>query len=222
MARHEDRRKAIELRIEGKSYSEIKSELGLSKSTLSDWLKKYPLSEKQLVRIKEKKPQQIERFRKTMASKKIAQLQQAYDQAITDWIPLSERELMLAGIFLYWGEGTKVGNGYVCISNSNPKIISFAFNWFTQALNVPKNKFKILVHLYSDMDIHKEMQYWQELLSLPISNFRKPYIKKSQRSGLTYKSFGHGTCNLIISSVELKEKIIQSINAISDHYSKVV
>ncbi|KKP80446.1 MAG: hypothetical protein UR81_C0028G0006, partial [Candidatus Levybacteria bacterium GW2011_GWB1_35_5] len=48
MARVIDRQRAIELRKQGKSYGQIKKQLGIAKSTLSDWLSKYPLSEKQL------------------------------------------------------------------------------------------------------------------------------------------------------------------------------
>ncbi len=42
MARYEDKKKAISLRKKGYSYNKIKEELGVSKSTLSSWLKDYP------------------------------------------------------------------------------------------------------------------------------------------------------------------------------------
>ena len=38
-------RKAVKLRKSGNSYSEIKAELGVAKSTLSDWLNKKPWSD---------------------------------------------------------------------------------------------------------------------------------------------------------------------------------
>lgn len=52
MARVIDRQRATELRKQGKTYGQISKELGITKSTLSDWLGNYPLSEKQLDLLK--------------------------------------------------------------------------------------------------------------------------------------------------------------------------
>jgi len=43
MARFQDKEKALALRKQEMSYSQIKSILGISKSTLSSWLRDYPL-----------------------------------------------------------------------------------------------------------------------------------------------------------------------------------
>ncbi len=222
MARREDRRRAIELRLRGKTYSEIKSRLGLSKSTLSVWLNRYPLTNRQLERIKAKRPKQIEKYRQTMAKKRTLRENLAYATASKQWLPLSDRELLLAGIFLYWGEGTKVSPGYLCISNSDPRVIKFAYAWMTKSLMINPQQIHVLLHLYSDMSIETETQYWSNLIDVPLVNFRKPYVKKSTRTGLTYKSFGHGTCNIYTLNSPLKRQIIQSINALSDHYGKIV
>ncbi len=77
---------------------------------------------------------------------------------------------------------------------------------------------KINLHLYKDMDIEESIDFWSKTLNIPPSQFRKPYIKKSNREGLTYKSFGYGTCRLYTCSVLLSEKIAMSIKAISDKY----
>lgn len=218
MARTEDRRKAIELRLQGKSYSEIRKDLGLSKGTLSDWLQKYPLTPEQIARLKGKIPLRIERYRQKCAARKEAKELAVYNQKREAWLPLSERELFLAGFFLYWGEGTKVTSSHISISNTDPKIIKFALHWYVSALKVPLEKIAVLLHLYSDMNIENETTFWSETLKLPKEKFRKPYIKSSTRSGLTYKGFGHGTCNLYLTNVELKREIIQTIKAISDYY----
>ncbi len=222
MARREEREKAIELRIQGKSYSEIKTILGISKSTLSGWLQKYPLTGDQIARIKENRPRQIEKFRQTMTRKREIREKFAYDEAKKNWLPLSDRELQLAGIFLYWGEGTKVSSSYVCISNCDPKVVKFAIYWLVKGLNISPTSIRVLLHLYSDMIIEEEIKFWQEVTNLPLQNFRKPYIKNSTRAGLTYKSFGHGTCNVYTSDVTIKTRILKSIEAISDYHSSLI
>lgn len=119
---------------------------------------------------------------------------------------------------MYWGEGTKVTPSHISVCNTDPKVIKFALHWYVSALKIPIEKISVLLHLYSDMSIEEETNFWSNALKLSKEKFRKPYIKTSTRAGLTYKGFGHGTCNLYMSNVELKREIIQTINAISDHY----
>ena len=82
-------------------------------------------------------------------------LSEVYNKEKKKLLPLSKRELFLAGLFLYWGEGTKANKGELVISNTDPKVITFSLHWFIKILKVPKKKIKILVHLYKDMNIEK-------------------------------------------------------------------
>ena len=65
-----DKFQALELRKQGKSYSQIKQELALSKSTLSRWLKKYPLSKERILELRGRSPVRIEKYRNTMIRKR--------------------------------------------------------------------------------------------------------------------------------------------------------
>lgn len=222
MARKEERRKAIELRLQGKTYSEIRSKFNIPKSTLSNWLTKYPLTTEQLQRVGNKRFLQIERYRQTRARQREERTRRIYHEEQQYWLPLSERELMLAGLLLYWGEGSKATRSHISVSNTDPRVITFAYYWMRNCLKIRPQKIRVLLHLYSDMNINKERRYWQRILHVPESNFSKPYIKMSTRAGLTQKGFGHGTCNLIACRVSLKEEIMQSLAAISDYYSRLI
>src|ERR1035437_9465025 len=108
MARIIDRQKAIELRKQGKTYSQIKKELGIPKSTLSDWLSKYSLTEKQLEFLKQNQKYSrqlaIEKTIIVKRKKREARIKSIYEEQKKYWVSLSQKELELAGIFLYWGE----------------------------------------------------------------------------------------------------------------------
>ena len=218
MTRVKDREKAIALRKQGKSYSEIREEIVVNKSTLSNWLKDYPLSKEHVDLLRTKSYLRIERFRQTMLLKRNVRLKSVYEEQKSKLLPLSDRELFVAGLFLYWGEGNKSLKNSLSINNTDPQVVKFALCWMIKSLKIPKEKIKVYLHLYSDMNVKIEVNFWAKLLGLPLSQFNKPYVKVSSRVDLTQKGFGHGTCGVVTNDVRLKEKIIMSISSIADYY----
>lgn len=227
MAKFKKREKAIALRKEKQmSYSQIKKILKVSKSTLSLWLRNYPLSEeriKELQRLGWKKSEASrERFRNTMRRKKEKKLEQFYKENKKLLFPFSKREFFLAGLFLYWGEGAKTQLTELAVSNTDPSIIKFFIVWLTKCLKLPKGKFKIQLHLYKDMHIEKEIQFWSKTLGIPFNQFTKPYIKKTSTTRINHKGgFGHGTCKIRVGGADLAEKMHMAIKAIADKYNKM-
>lgn len=214
-----EKQKAIGLRLKGYSYSQIKGELGLSKSTLSGWLKDYPLPEERLneLRHSEKK---IEKYRETCRKKKEKILNNVYAEEKKIIFPLTKRDLFIAGLFLYWGEGGKTMESQLTLSNTNPAAIKFFIYWLENSLDIDRKKLKIKLHLYKDMDIDQEIKFWMKSLKVSRSQFTKPYIKNSNKAGLTYKNgFGHGTCNAIIGSAVLGRKILMGLKATEDYFN---
>lgn len=223
MARVLDRQKAIDLRKKGRTYSEIRKELDIAKSTLSDWLRKYPLTMEQIMVLEKNKRQRrslaIEKTRITKQKKRESRILEIYKEQQKQWTDLDKRELELAGIFLYWGEGNKRLNGPVSINNTDPEVIKFTLYWFQFGLGVTQERIKVYLHLYSDMNLKEEMEFWSKELNLPLCQFLKPYIKKSKRAEIDQRGFGHGTCGLMVNNVRLKEKIMMTIKALADYYS---
>ena len=110
-------------------------------------------------------------------------------------------------------------NGPISLNNTDPQVIKFTLYWMVHALEIPKDRIKVTLHLYNDMNIKKEIKFWSNELKLPLSQFSKPYIKESTRVNINHKGFGHGTCGLLVSNILLKERIMMSIKAISDYYA---
>ena len=118
--REKEHDQAVQLRLKGWSYSQIKDKLGIGKGTLSGWLEKYPLSASRIRELRDLNPRRIENFRNTMLLKREKHLNEIYQLMRVKIGRLSKRELLIAGIFLYWGEGTKSGRASVCVSNTDP------------------------------------------------------------------------------------------------------
>lgn len=213
--------KAIELRQLGWSYIAIKKELQVSKGSLSLWLRNYPLTEKQIREFNPgREERRVEHFRQTFVVKRKNILNDIYQIEKVKLLPLTNREEYVAGLMLYWGEGLKRSWSCVSFSNTNPTMIKFARKWLVNCCNVPIEKLKVRFHYYSDMDIELENKYWQDILDLPISQFRNPYIKHSLRSQIREKGgFGHGTCDLMVYDTALKENILMGIKVIADNVS---
>jgi hypothetical protein len=222
MARFKDHEKALVLRKQGKSYSQIKKILGLSKSTLSCWLRNYPLSKQRIRELRDWNEQRIERCRETKQKKKEIRLNTFYQQQKKIIFPINQREFYLAGLFLYWGEGAKTKTTILSLSNTDPSIIKFFIRWLIKILEVPKEEIKIHLHLYRDMDIKREIEFWRKNLNISVGQFTKPYIKKSSYKSINHKgTFGHGTCNASFGNARLTEKILMAIKAITDKYNKM-
>ncbi len=221
MARFRDHEKALILRKQGQSYSQIRKILKVSKSTLSLWLRDYPLPKQRIRELRDWNEQRIEKCRETKRKKKEERLKKIYNEQKRFIFPLTKRELYLAGLFLYLGEGSRFKEAMLSVSNTNPSVIKFFINWLVKSLNVPKNRLKIHLHLYQDMNISKEIKFWSEILNFPISQFNKPYIKKTSAKNINHKgSFGHGTCNVSTGNARLTEKILMGLKFISNYYLK--
>ena len=211
MARILERQKAIRLRKEGKSYSQIKEALGISKSTLHYWLRDFPLSQKRIRELRDNNPKRIENFRNTMRRKREARFEIVYQKAKRDIGKLSRRDIFIAGFFLYWAEGTKTASYTTSVANSDPSVLRFFISWL-KLIGVDRKKLKLRLHLYEDMDVEKETRYWEKELEVPKSAFRRPYIKKTKQGRITYKGgFGHGTCNVIVDNRDTYEYVIMGL-----------
>jgi len=220
MARRKDKKKAIRLRLKGFSYSQIKDKMGLSKSTLSNWLSSYPLPEERIRELRDWNPRKIERCRNTKAENRQKRLEKVYGNVSKKIARLNNRDLFIAGIFLYWGEGSKSEKTTTGLSNTDPSMLIFFLKWL-RSMKVDLKKVTVTLHLYSDMNCQKEINFWKKTLALPSSCFKKSYVKKSKLSGLTYKNgFGHGTCNIRFYNRDLAEYVHMAMKYLATVNSK--
>ena len=219
MALQEKKSEAIRMRKEGASYSQIKEKLKVSKSSLSLWLHDMPLPEKRLRELRDWNAVRIERFQNTMRDKRESRWAEVRARAARDIGILNKREILIAGLFLYRGEGGKTVTTCTTLSNTDPSMIRFFMTWL-QLLGVSKDSFRAKVHLYTDMNVRAELQYWSKALDLPLSSFRKPYVKTSSRSGLSYpQKFTHGTCNLMYGNRDIAEYVLMAMEYLRGEFA---
>lgn len=194
------------LRKKGKSYSEILKKVNVSKSTLSLWLRDIPLAEKQAKtmrgRIKSRYlgSKRNQRKRIKLTEKIIAKAKKEAGQLMSD-------KSFLAGLMLYWAEGTKRGEEMISFSNSDPNMIKFMMKWFKKICLVPKNKFRIQIHAHTLHRKKKIKNYWSDITKIPLAQFHKLIIKKTTLRHRKNKLY-QGTCCIRIYDRNLFRKIM--------------
>ena len=223
-ALREKRELALTLRKEkNMSYSQIKEILNVGKGSLSLWLKDYPLSRERINELRGNNEKRIERYRETRRKTKEIRLQKYYLEQKKRIFPLSKRDIFIAGLFLYWGEGSKAKATELFVSNTNPAVINFFIQWMETIFEIPRNKLKFRMHFYEDMDPKKQTAFWAKILNVSETQFSKPYIKKTSSLRINEKgSFGHGTCNAGIWDARLHEQVLMALETITDIYPKMV
>jgi len=175
-----------------------------------------PLTEDKIRELRDFNPQRIERYRNTMRNKKEKRLNEVYKKVSKDIGRFSKREIFLLGLFLYWGEGTKTSSCSTALTNTNPAMIKFFIKWL-ELLGISKKDLKVKLHLYSDMNIEESIAFWSKDIKIPISQFKKLYIKKTMLKSITYKNgFGKGTCCVIFEGRDLWEYIMMGLKYISE------
>lgn len=212
MAKRDLRKQAVLLRKNGCSYSEIKSRLGIAKSTLSDWVKDIPKPKFSKLQKMTREQKRVERYITTMEQKRKNrdEIEFCFETKLIG--SLSRREMMIGGLFLYWGEGGKTSVNQFTISNSDPDILLFVLRWIQGVYKIQLPKIRIRLTIYDTMNKQEEVEFWSKYLSIPNEQFRKVHIKNGK--GIGNKGFRHGTCEIVISDAILKRRVLAGIKAL--------
>ncbi len=184
MAKYELRIKARDSRAKGKSVRKIAGELGVSKSTVSLWVRDIILSVEQMDRLLQiaLKGAALGRFRGALLQKerrlKIIEDAKAFGKnALTN---ITEREFLIAGLALYWGEGSKK-SGEFSFCNSDPEMVKFLILWLRKGFNVEIKDLKCSVGI-NEIHVGREeivRKFWSNFLGIPLNQFTKTSFKKT-------------------------------------------
>ncbi len=189
---------AVKLREKGYSYSLITEKIGVSKSTLSYWLRdiKYTPNQKVLSRIK--RGSKVAGIKRN--AEKISSIKFSKQAAREELGRTSGRDLFMLGIGLYIGEGSKSTES-VRITNSDPRVVRLAMKWFRQSLKLKDNNFSLILFLYPDVDESAAKEYWMGVTGLKSGNFCKSQIDtRSGKKRLNYGKLPFGTLQIRIKS----------------------
>lgn len=122
-----------------------------------------------------------------------------------------QKELLIAGVMLYWAEGWKKNSQGVAFSNSEPKMIQLFLEFLREICGIQENRLSITLHLYEDQNKLKLKRYWSKITKVPLSQFNATYIHKGKPGTYKKKSI-YGTASLRYYDKKLLNQILQWID----------
>ncbi len=176
--------RAIRLRKEGKTYSEIRARVPVAKSTLSIWLRDVGLAKPQEQRITKKRIEAQQKGALARKADRIAREEKIFQDEQERVGKISQRELMLIGVALYWAEGAKSKAYSSCpgldFCNSDARMIELYFSWLRDALGVADSRIKLSIYIHEQSRAHIEsvQAYWLKVTGLPKKQLTYVYYKK--------------------------------------------
>lgn len=176
---------AIQLRKQGKTYSEILAVVPVAKSTLSLWLRSVGLSKAQTQRITKKRCDAQKRGAQARKQQRLDSTRNILTSAKQEIGALSPRERLLIGATLYWAEGAKEHEGTtvsqpVDFGNTDAAMLRCFIAFLREALHVPARDlvFSLYIHKNHAQRIVPVKQHWSKVLGIPNLKISWVYYKK--------------------------------------------
>lgn len=182
-AKQNEKQKAIRLRRRGFSYGEIESRVNVSRASLSLWLRDIPLSNIHKERLYKKQLVQHERAWYLIRQRRIEKTNQIYSEASAQVGRISDRELWLLGVALYWAEGAKEKEHNVgeqtTFSNSDPEMIKVFLMWAQRCFGLTDQdiRFSLYIHENAKQRLPAVLDFWARTANIK-SEIIRTYFKK--------------------------------------------
>jgi hypothetical protein len=214
----QQKEEAQQLRKKGASLQEIAKRVGVSKASVSVWVRDIELSvsQRRMLSKRGRSVESIERRRKARIANTLARHKVVTDLAKDDIPSLTRHELLLVGAALYWGEGGKTKKGMARIANSDPRIICLMVRFFIEICGVPPKKFRGHVHTFSHLNARKAEEYWSHISGIPLKQFYKTYAKPSSAGKGHKDSTPFGTFQIYVCDTQVFLRVMGWIEKLAE------
>jgi hypothetical protein len=181
-AKDDLRAKARTLREQGHDYEEIAAELGVSKSSVSLWVRDLPRTGR--LSYEECRKRSAAGVAAYWAQERIQReaARAAVSAAASCQIDqLTDREILIAGAIAYWCEGAKNKphrrDDRVTFMNSDPQLIKF-FLRFLSSVGVESDRLVFRVCIHESADVTAAQDFWLAVTRAEPGQFRRPTLKR--------------------------------------------
>jgi len=203
---------AIALRHTGKSYTQISNELGIPKSTLSDWFKGQDFSKSiKSANISANTLKQAENIRSFNLARHAAyrqKLEREKIQHAQEVLAPEGESLFFLFMGIFWGEGGKKERFRLGISNTDPSLVLACMDFLKRKFSLTNDQFRGDVRVHINLNPSEAMLYWSKVTKIPLYRLRSQVVVSSASKGKKpINTLPYGTFNLIVSNAALNRKV---------------
>ena len=184
-----EKEKAIDLRKQGFTISEIHRLLKISKGTLSLWLRNIHVSPEADSLIKSKLSKAQQTASRAILNKSKEKSRVAFEYATKTILPvkLNKNFSQLLCAMIYWCEGNKAWKDPVVFTNSDPHLVKTFLKLLRTSFKIDESKFRIGMHLHGYHDEQKQLEFWSRITNVSkerfVKTFHKPNTGKYRKEG---------------------------------------
>lgn len=208
LSMRKDKKKIIQLRESGKSYSELEKMFRVPRSTLSSWFQSSEWS--QQIRQKlaaaavQKSTVRIQYLNNLRGQRLHDVYKSARREAFDEYNDLKCTPLFIASMAIYWGEGDQRTKNTVRLGNADVSMMRVFVSFLHEICGIPKNKIYAWILVYPDLVVEDCENFWAYGTGLSIENFTKTIVAKGKHKT---RRVQHGIGYVGVNSSYLKEKM---------------
>jgi len=111
-----------------------------------------------------------------------------------EYIRERDINLLMLGIGVYLGEGSKTDRGKIALSNTDPRIIQIFVKFLMDICEYPLSRIHAHIGIHSHLSIKKAERYWSTVSGIPLKQFSKTSLQasragKGERDRLPFGTF---------------------------------
>jgi hypothetical protein len=205
-------------RDEGRSMKEIATLLGVSKSSVSLWVRDIELTDEQHAALQARNALHERQCLARAAMSAKARARRVAWQRDGRRRARTLGHSYAGGCMLYWAEGSRNRNRII-FTNSDPAMARFFVEFVRDFFGVGRERFRVTCNLFADHEARQREieEFWLGTVGLPriclcksTVNRYSRYSQKKRTNKLPY-----GTCRIAVHSTEIAQTIYGSIQELA-------
>jgi hypothetical protein len=162
-----EQRAARQLRARGATLSDIAHQLGVSRSSVSLWVRDVDFEAAPRRPARRRGPNALQR-------RKAAEVAALRVEGVLRIGVLSPQAFLAAGAALYAGEGTK-RDGMVAFANTDPRMVALFCAWLRRYFEIDEARLRVRLYLHQGLDLDAAQAHWSQVTGIPLTQFRAAY-----------------------------------------------
>ena len=161
------REKARVLRAQNRTLADIAQILGVSKSSVSLWVRDVPFTPTLRLRGPHRRPHRSHEA-------KLPQIEKLNREGLERIGVFSDEAFFVAGVALYAGEGSKT-DGEVRSRTATREMVRLFCAWFRRFCDIDEQRLRGRIYLHQGLDLTAAKTFWSEVAHIPTTQFHKAY-----------------------------------------------